>query len=46
MNAGAALYIAGMAVSMKEGVALASEIIDSGKASETLKKFVDISNRA
>lgn len=46
MNAGAALYIAGKAGSMKDGVALAGEIIDSGRASETLKKFVDISNKA
>ncbi|MBP3901423.1 MAG: anthranilate phosphoribosyltransferase, partial [Blautia sp.] len=35
MNAGASLYIGGKAESMKEGVALAAEIIDSGKAMET-----------
>ena len=44
MNAGAALYIGGKADSMKEGVALAAQIIDSGKAKETLEKFISISN--
>ena len=44
MNAGASLYIGGKAESMKDGVKLAEEIIDSGKAAETLKKFVEISN--
>ena len=45
MNAGAALYIAGKADSMKEGISLAGKIIDSGNALETLKKFAEISNR-
>ena len=45
MNAGASLYIGGKADSMKEGVALAAEIIDSGKALETLKKLIEVSNR-
>ncbi len=44
MNAGAALYIGGKADSMKEGVALAVQIIDSGKAKETLEKFISVSN--
>ncbi|MCQ2428614.1 MAG: anthranilate phosphoribosyltransferase [Clostridia bacterium] len=44
MNAGAALYIGGKAESWKEGVKLAAEIIDSGKAAETLDKFVKVSN--
>lgn len=46
MNAGASLYIAGKAESMKEGIALAGEIIDSGKALDTLKTFIEVSNRA
>lgn len=46
MNAGAALYIAGKADSMKEGITLAGKIIDSGKALETLRKFAEISNKA
>ena len=45
MNAGAALYIGGKAADMKEGVKLAAEIIDSGKAFETLEKFREVSNR-
>lgn len=38
MNAGASLYIGGKADSMKEGIELAAEIIDSGKALKTLDK--------
>lgn len=45
MNAGAALYIGGKAESMKEGIKLAEEIIDSGKALETLNKMIEVSNR-
>ena len=45
LNAGAALYIAGKAESMKDGVVLAAELIDSGKAYETLEKVIEISNR-
>ena len=45
MNAGASLYIGGKAESMKEGIALAAEIIDSGKAMETLYKLIEVSNR-
>lgn len=45
MNAGAALYIGGKADNMKDGIALAAEIIDSGKALETLKKLIEVSNR-
>ena len=44
MNAGAALYIGGKTAALKEGVALAAEIIDSGKATATLKKFIEMSN--
>ena len=45
MNAGAAHYIGGKADSFKAGIALAAEIIDSGKAAETLEKFIEVSNR-
>ena len=45
MNAGAALYIGGKAKSLKDGIALAAELIDSGKALETLHKLIEISNR-
>ena len=45
LNAGAALYIAGMAESMKAGTVLAAELIDSGKAAETLRRFIELSSR-
>ena len=45
MNSGAALYIGGMADSIKDGVILAAEIIDTGKARETLNRFIEVSNR-
>ena len=44
LNAGAALYIGGKADSFKDGVKLAEKIIDSGKALETLEKFILVSN--
>ena len=46
LNAGAALTIGGKAESMKEGVALAAELIDSGKAMQTLQALIEVSNRA
>ncbi len=45
MNAGAALYIGGKAGSLKDGITLAAELIDSGKANATLDKFIEVSNR-
>lgn len=45
LNAGAALYIGQKADSVKDGIALAAQLIDSGKAIETLDKFIEISNR-
>lgn len=45
MNAGAALYIGGKADSLNDGIALAAEIIDSGKTLETLSKLIEVSNR-
>ena len=44
LNAGASLYIGGKAESIREGVELAANIIDSGKAAETLDKLIRISN--
>ena len=46
LNAGAALYIGGKADSIKEGVKLAAELIDSGKALETLERLIEVSNRS
>lgn len=45
LNAGAALYIGDKAADLKGGIALAAELIDSGKAAETLEKFIEVSNR-
>ncbi len=45
MNAGAALYIGGKAGSMKEGIDLAADIIDSGKALDMLERLIEVSNR-
>lgn len=44
LNAGAALYIGEKAASMEEGIRLAEELIDSGKAMETLEKLISLSN--
>ena len=44
LNAGAALYIGDKAATMEEGVKLAAELIDSGKAAETLEKLIELSN--
>lgn len=43
MNAGASLCIGGKADNMAEGIELAGEIIDSGKALETLENFIKVS---
>lgn len=40
LNSGAALYIAGKAASLKDGVKMAEELIDSGKAKEKLEEFI------
>ena len=45
LNAGASLYIGGKVESMAEGVALAAELIDSGKALETLNRLIEVSNQ-
>ena len=44
MNAGAALYIGDKAGSMAEGIKLAAETIDSGKATKTLEELIRVSN--
>ena len=45
MNAGAALYIARKAESMREGILMAADLIDTGKAYKKLEEFVTESNR-
>ena len=44
MNAGAALYISGKAAYIAEGIQLAAEMIDSGKAMDTLEAYITASN--
>ena len=45
LNAGAALYIAGKAASIEEGVKLAGSLIDSGAALKKLEEFVEETNK-
>ncbi len=44
LNAGAAIYINEKADSLKAGIEMAREIIESGKAYETLEKIIEVSN--
>ncbi len=46
MNAGAGLYIGGAASSMEDGIKLAAELIDSGKAYEKLEEVIKDTNAA
>ena len=46
MNAGAALYVAGKARTLEEGVRLAEQLIDSGAALKKLEAFIRESNEA
>lgn len=46
LNAGAALYLGGKADNVRDGIALARELIASGKAFATLEKAREVSNRA
>lgn len=45
MNAGAALYIGEKAATIADGIKLVAEIIDSGKAADTLEKLIVLSNK-
>lgn len=44
LNAGAAIYAAGLASSLADGVALAAAVISSGKARQTHQSLIDVSN--
>lgn len=44
-NSGAAIYLAGKAESIREGIQMAREIIDSGRAQMQLELFARISNQ-
>ena len=44
LNSAAGLYVAGKVESLREGVELAEEIIDSGKALKQLERFIECTN--
>lgn len=44
MNAGAGLVIAGKTTTLADGIALAAQAIDSGRALQVLDRLVEISN--
>ena len=44
LNAGASLYVGGKAESIADGIRLAAELIDSGKARETMEAYIKESN--
>ena len=44
LNAGASIYIGGKADSIEQGIEVAAQLIDSGKAMEIFEKLIEISN--
>jgi anthranilate phosphoribosyltransferase len=44
LNAGAAIYVGGLADSIEAGVRLAEQAIDSGAASDVMERFVSRTN--
>jgi anthranilate phosphoribosyltransferase len=46
LNSGAALYVSGSAGSIREGIRLAAQSIDSGKARQKLAELVELTNAA
>jgi anthranilate phosphoribosyltransferase len=44
LNAGAAIYVAGRSPTLEEGIRMAGETIDSGKARHTFAALVEVSN--
>ena len=45
LNAGAALYVAGAAETIADGVKKAGKLIDSGAAAKKMKEYIEASNR-
>jgi anthranilate phosphoribosyltransferase len=41
LNAGATIYVAGIAARLADGIALAEDLLSTGQAAEKLKSFVD-----
>ena len=46
LNGGGALYVSGRAGSIQDGIGLAAESIDSGKARQKLAQLVELTNAA
>lgn len=46
LNAGAALFVAGHAPSLRDGLGSAASAIDDGRAARALKRLVDVTGRA
>jgi anthranilate phosphoribosyltransferase len=46
MNAGAAIYVAGLAKTLEEGVAKADQVIASGAAKNKLEQLIEVSNQS
>jgi len=46
LNSGAALYVGGAVSSIKDGMRVAAESIDSGKAQQKLEQLVEMTNAA
>jgi anthranilate phosphoribosyltransferase len=44
LNAGAAIYVAGLAPSLQDSIATAVEMLDSGKAMQKLQELVSLTN--
>jgi anthranilate phosphoribosyltransferase len=44
LNAGAAIYVAGLTPSLHDGIATAAEMLDSGKAMQKLQALVSLTN--
>ena len=45
LNSAAGLYVAGAAESIGDGVKIAEDMIDSGKALQQLENFIEFTNR-
>jgi anthranilate phosphoribosyltransferase len=45
LNAGAAMFVAGQAGTVKDGIATAAAAIDNGAARKVLEQLIDVSNR-
>jgi anthranilate phosphoribosyltransferase len=46
LNSGAALYVSGSGATIKDGILLAAQSIDSGKARQKLAQLVEMTNAA